>query len=196
MPARPPTPSLLRRAVTAVLPGAFFAQPGLEPSARPPHWAEPLVSDLPNLHRVTPRLYRSAQPDAAGFEAAARLGIGTVINLRQMVRDESLTSHPGLTLLRVPMKARAVAEKDGARLVEALRLLHQAERPVLVHCHHGADRTGVVCALYRMLHQGWTREEAMAELTLGGFGYHPIWANILRYLARVDIEALRQRIET
>lgn len=187
--------ALTRRALMVALPASFFPLPGLGKEARPAHWAAPVASALPNLHRVTPLLYRAAQPDGAGFEAAAALGIRTVINLRQTVRDQSLTANPALTLIRVPMKARHVAEREGAQVVAALQALRQAKGPVLVHCHHGADRTGVICALYRMLYQGWSRDEAISELTLGGFGYHPVWANIPRYLAEVDIARLRDRIE-
>ena len=196
MSATRPVP-FLQRLARAVLPGDFFPRPGLAPDQRPTHWAKPLaVPGLPNLHLVAPGLYRSAQPDRQGFQGAAELGIRRVINLRQTSRDGCRTRNPDLTLTRFPMKARHVAEADGARIVAVLRALRTAEAPVLIHCHHGADRTGVICALYRMVFQGWPREEAIAEMTLGGFGYHPVWANILRYLARVDIEALRERIET
>ena len=192
--------TLSRRALVAALRASFLPTPGLGQEARPPQWAPrvlPEVPGLPNLHRVAPLLYRSAQPDAEGFARAEALGIVRVISFRQTVRDAPLAEGTGLELVRIPMKTRHVAEKSGAKVVAALRAMHEgiARGPVLVHCHHGADRTGLICALYRMLEQGWSRQEATQEMILGGFGYHPIWANIPRYLARVDLADLRERIK-
>ncbi|MBC7739269.1 MAG: protein-tyrosine-phosphatase, partial [Candidatus Saccharibacteria bacterium] len=63
-----------------------------------------------------------------------------------------------------------------------------------VHCHHGADRTGLIVALYRLIAQGWSRDAAIAELIEGGYGFHPIWANIPRYVQSVDLADLKARI--
>ena len=196
-----PRPLFTRRAIVAALPASFLPTKGLGQEARPAHWAPkvlPELPGLPNLYRVAPRLYRGAQPDAEGFAQAAELGIRRVISLRQTVRDEPLAEGTGLDLVRIPMKSRHVAEKNGAKVVAAMRALRQgmAEGPVLVHCHHGADRTGLICALWRMLDEGWSRQQAIDELIEGGYGFHPIWANIPRYLARVDLDALRERISS
>ncbi|MEI6097416.1 MAG: tyrosine-protein phosphatase [Alphaproteobacteria bacterium] len=188
---------LTRRTLLAALSASFVPTPGLSNAHRPTNWAVPLtISGIPNLHRVTQDLYRAAQPDADGFAQLPALGIRTVISLRQTVDDTSLAAATPLTLLRVPMKSRHVAEQGGARIVQALQLLYQslASGPVLVHCHHGADRTGLICALYRMLSQGWTRDAALDELIHGGYGFHPIWANIPRYLQTVDLVVLKDRI--
>ncbi|NBZ87622.1 tyrosine-protein phosphatase [Stagnihabitans tardus] len=191
--------ALTRRALMAAVPASFLPRPGLGQEARPQTWAPrvlPEIPGLPNLHHVAPNLYRAAQPDAQGFAAAEKLGIWRVISLRQTVRDAPLAEGTGLDLVRVPMKSRHVAERDGVKVVAALRALRLGMEagPVLVHCHHGADRTGLICALYRLLHQGWSRQEAIDEMTLGGFGYHPIWANIPRYLWAVDLGELRERV--
>ena len=165
--------------------------------ARPALWAQPVqpaIAGLPNLHRVTDRLYRAAQPDAAGFAALPGLGLTAVLSLRQTVHDAPLAKGSGLVLHRVPMMARDVAAGGAVQVVAALRILLQSPGPVLVHCRHGADRTGLICALWRMLYQDWTRQEALAELVDGGFGFHPVWANIPRYLAGVDVDDLRRRV--
>jgi len=38
-----------------------------------------------------------------------------------------------------------------------------ASGPVFVHCKRGADRTGTVIALYRMVHDGWDSKRALSE---------------------------------
>jgi len=66
--------------------------------------------------------------------------------------------------------------------------------PYLIHCHHGSDRTGLMIAMYRILHQHWTTQQALAEMTLGGYGFHPLWQNIIDYLTHADAAALRARV--
>lgn len=81
-------------------------------------------------------------------------------------------------------------------IIAALRAIRNAEKlgPVLLHCQHGADRTGVVTAMYRIVFQKWSKEKALDELQSGGFGYHAIWANIPRYLRTVDVDKIRHAV--
>ena len=104
----------------------------------------------------------------------------------------------GLIVYQVRMKSRNVGEDESAKVVAAMRFLNQgvALGPTLLHCHHGADRTGALIAVYRMLYQSWTRADALAELIDGGYGFHPIWANIPRYIEEVDLADLKSRIDT
>ena len=189
--------ALTRRTLLAAVPAAFLPTPGLTEPFRPLIWAQPVdLAGVPNLHRITDNLYRAAQPSAAGFHNLAALGIKSVISLRQTVNDTPLAEGTGLTLHRIPMKSRHVAEKSGAKVIAAMKALDTglAHGPTLIHCHHGADRSGLIAALYRSLAQGWTREAALRELITGGYGFHPIWANIPRYLTSVDLTALKTRI--
>ena len=64
--------------------------------------------------------------------------------------------------------------------------------PVFVHCQHGSARTGTMCAIYRVAVGGWTKEEAIWEMTEGGFGFHPEWKNLVRYVRHLDIERIRK----
>ena len=56
---------------------------------RPATWAQPVTgTTVKNLNRVTPQLYRSAQPDAAGMREIEKLGVRTVIDLRDLNDDK------------------------------------------------------------------------------------------------------------
>lgn len=159
-----------------------------EPAARPAAWARPVASEhTKNLYQVDDRLYRSAQPDAAGMDELYAMGIRQVINLRQFHADDDEATGVALTLHRIPMDAGAIHD---AEIIRALRVIRDADAPVLVHCWHGSDRTGTVVALYRMLFQGWSRQAAIDEMVNGGFGYHGIYSNIIRYLNQVNLSEL------
>ena len=59
-----------------------------EPAARPERWAVPMTcAGVPNLHKVSDKLYRSAQPTAEGMTNLVALGIKTVVNLRDNHSD-------------------------------------------------------------------------------------------------------------
>ncbi len=64
--------------------------------------------------------------------------------------------------------------------------------PILVHCQHGADRTGVMSVIYRVAVQGWSKEEAIREMVKGGINYHEIWINIPPWIRKLDIEKIRE----
>ncbi|HOG50393.1 MAG TPA: tyrosine-protein phosphatase [Lentisphaeria bacterium] len=165
--------------------------------SRPAQWARPLSQPgLPNFHQVNDVLYRSAQPSAEGYAAAAKLGIKAVLRLRS-ASDKSEGNQwinaAGLALHDVPMTAWNIGDDD---VIQAMRILRHARRdgPFLVHCLHGADRTGLVCALYRVLFENWNREDAIAELTGGGFGFHPLFANIPHYVRTFDAEKIKAAV--
>ena len=160
---------------------------------RPPTWAEPVTLEgVRNLYRITPLLYRSEQPTALGMKNLQKLGIRTVINLRWFNSDAKEAQGTALRTERVKILTWDV---DDEHVVAVMRMLKDpANGPYLIHCQHGADRTGLMSAMYRVLEQGWTVDDAIAELTGGGFGYHSMWSNILRYVRSADVEKLRTAI--
>ena len=165
-------------------------------AARPANWAQPLaVAGVPNLNRVTPTFYRSAQPLKAGFpQLGPEVGIKTIVSLRAFHSDAKLAKSTGLKLVSVPINTWKINTSD---VVQALAEIRRAEAngPVLLHCLHGADRTGLVTAMYRMIYQDWTKADAEAEMRQGNYGYHPVWGNIPRFIAAADLADIRRRVE-
>jgi len=164
-----------------------------EAPTRSEHWARPIsLAGVPNLYQVSDGIYRSAQPAAEGLRNLPGIGVQRVLSLRQGEGDQSLADGLPLALSHIEMSAWFIRDQD---VIAALRLLQDAQQaPILVHCRHGADRTGVVCAAYRIVCQNWTIEEAIAEMVDGGFGYHKIFNNIRNYLKKLQVEKIRQEL--
>lgn len=178
----------------------------LTPSAagtRPEVWATPVAAGpgLPNLYRVNQSLYRSAQPTAAGFLSLASQAslshadppIKTIVSLRAFSDDTPLVpAASGLRLERIRFKTWHPEDED---VVKFLRIATTpALQPVLVHCQHGSDRTGAMVAIYRVAFEGWTKAQATDEMISGGFGFHPLWQNLLRYIDKLDVESIKEQV--
>ncbi len=183
--------NLNRRAILAT---GLLAFPHVA-QARDANWAKPVAMDgLPNLNQVAPNLYRSAQPTAAGFVAAqSNLKVLTVINLRESQTDAALLKGVQIEEQSVPMNAMSIKDVD---VIAALKLIKagEAKGAVLVHCKHGADRTGVVMAMYRILYQDWTKQQAIDEMEHGGFNFHAVFFNIPIFVKNADIAAYKQAL--
>ncbi|MEM7395948.1 MAG: dual specificity protein phosphatase family protein [Verrucomicrobiota bacterium] len=160
----------------------------------PIQWAEEVLGKpgLNNFHKVSDTLYRGAQPEPRGFAELKKMGIKTVINLRTLHSDRELCEAADLDYVHIRTQAW---EGEDDEVVDFLKVaLDPEKQPVFVHCQHGADRTGTMCALYRIVEQGWTREEAIKEMTTGGFGFHRIWVNLPRYIKKVDLASIQQEV--
>jgi protein tyrosine phosphatase (PTP) superfamily phosphohydrolase (DUF442 family) len=159
---------------------------------RPPNWAQAVKMDgVPNLFKVSDYLYRSAQPSAIGMQNLKEAGIETVVNLRSFHSDRDEIGDTGLGYEHIYMKAWHPEEKE---IVRFLQIVTNPKRtPVIVHCQHGADRTGIMCAAYRVVVQGWSKEEALKEMTEGGYGFHPIFQNLSTWFDELDVDRIRER---
>lgn len=117
--------------------------------------------------------YRCTQLGGEEMEVLARrYGIKTLLALRGTNADDNAWYEP----------ERQAAERAGARLVVAklatsrppwrseLRTLFEEldrlEYPVLVHCKHGSDRTGLVSAIWLHDYRGVPLAEARGQLAL------------------------------
>jgi protein tyrosine phosphatase (PTP) superfamily phosphohydrolase (DUF442 family) len=162
------------------------------PTNRPLRWAQPMqMKGVPNLHKVSDTLYRSAQPSKEGIKNLKAAGIETVINLRSSHSDRDEIGETGLAYEHIYMKAWHPEEEDAVRFLQIVT--NPIHAPFLVHCQHGADRTGTMCALYRVTVQGWSKEEAIEEMIQGGFGFHGVWDNLIQWISTLDVERIKKK---
>jgi tyrosine-protein phosphatase SIW14 len=195
--------SALGGGCAAATPVAPDSRPESQLVPRPASWATPVAPSpgLPNLHRVNATLYRSAQPTRAGFallETHVSLANGdppirTIVSLRTSQDDASLVAASStLRLEEISFKTWHPEDED---VVRFLRIVTTPDlQPVLVHCRHGSDRTGTMVAIYRIVVEGWSKAEAIGEMTNGGYGFHPLWQNLVRYIEALDIDAIRAQV--
>lgn len=148
-------------------------------------------SKLTNLYQIDSGVYRSEQPSDADFKALEKYGIREVLNLRNRHSDDDEAAGTKIKLYRLKMKAHSVSEDQ---LINALRIIKNRKGPIVFHCHHGSDRTGAVCAMYRIVFQGVSKQKAIQEMTEGGFGFHRIYKNIIRTIEKADIERIKREV--
>lgn len=154
------------------------------PSAEAAALEEDAGVAIRNFRKVDDGLYRGAQPNARGYRALAELGVKTIVNLRRFHRTDRRDVPEGIDVVDLPM--RALVDSDPPSDDEVRRffdvVLDPARRPVFVHCAHGKDRTGTMCALYRIEVDGWTPEAAFAEMK--ELGFHRLYADLRRFVNR------------
>lgn len=159
---------------------------------RPAKWAKKLdVAGVENFHKVCDVLYRGAQPSAEGMKNLEKTGIKTVVNLRSLHSDRDEMKGTKMGYEHITMKVWHPEEKEIVRFLKIVT--SKNNQPVFVHCQYGADRTGTMCALYRIAVQGWTKDDAIEEMTKGGFGYHGVWKNLVDYVEKRDIEKIKRK---
>lgn len=155
---------------------------------RPAIWASSVDEDF-RFYALSSTLYRSALPQASDVAELKERGINTVINFYQE-SDEAWLAGSTMHRIHIPLRADRVTDTD---VIAVLRAIREGERHggVLVHCKHGQNPTGLITAMYRIVYDDWTREEAMAEMLEGGFGVAERMDDAVGYMNRVDVEAVK-----
>ncbi|MGP0074833.1 MAG: fused DSP-PTPase phosphatase/NAD kinase-like protein [Bryobacteraceae bacterium] len=122
----------------------------------------PDVAGVSNFHQVDEHVYRGAQPHGEGFAGLAKLGIRTVIDLRGESSEQTAVESAGMHYVRLPWSGFKPPADSQIAIVLSL-LNDNTAWPVFVHCKRGADRTGTAIACYRITHDHWTNQQALAE---------------------------------
>jgi len=141
-----------------------------------------LIDEAKNFYRVDELLFRSAQLDGSYAAKLRELGIKSIVNLRHFSRGGDRRAFGDqFWLANKPLQSWEIKP---AQIADVLRTIRerQKEGAVLVHCYHGADRTGLVVAMYRVIYQGWSLDAARSEMIEGGYGFHSMWQDIAGFL--------------
>ena len=132
-----------------------------------------------NFHKVTGTLWRSAQPTPGQLKRLAREGLKTVVSLRGGRRHGSwpleveACAANGLVLAEYIVTSRGAPEKETILAMD--EFFGSLQTPVLIHCKSGADRAGFVAALFLIMREGKSADEALQQLSMryGHFHFAP-----------------------
>jgi tyrosine-protein phosphatase SIW14 len=155
-------------------------------------WAKKLDSTgLHNLYKLNDSIYRSEQPDSASFANLKKIGIKSILNITTQQNDTAVSGNQNFNYYFVQMNAESFSNSD---IIQALAVIRDAPKPILIHCRHGSDRTGVVMAMYRIIYENRSKQEALDELRNGGYGFNTIFVNIPKYIKKANITKLRAKL--
>lgn len=122
-----------------------------------------------NRHEFSPDMWRSNQPAPQDIRKAKNLGIKTIVNLRGARDDggwrleKEACDRYGIILRDFTIRSRDIPSKD--TINAAYELFKSAEKPILYHCKSGADRAGIMAALYLLLMKNASSYDALAMLS-------------------------------
>ncbi|MDR3416502.1 MAG: tyrosine-protein phosphatase [Nevskia sp.] len=167
--------------MTAPLPSPKF--PPLTPWRRLLAWLNMLFVDhsifrffFNTRQRIAPGCYRSSHPMPYQLRAAARAGVRSVLSLRgdevhigSNVLEIETCRELGLVLAHQPIGSRDPPERH--QVVRIKQLFDELPRPLLLHCKSGADRAGLVSAMYLLVEEKQPIEVAMRQLSFWRHGH-------------------------
>jgi len=141
-------------------------------SASPAAQTPPRIT-IDNFGRVNEAYYRGAQPRGRDYADLAGLGIRMIIDLTgtdDASRTEaSEAAAAGVKFVRIPLTMHERPSETA--VTQFLGLVNdRTNQPVYVHCQGGKHRTGVMTAVYRITHDGWSADRAYEEMQQYKFG--------------------------
>ena len=129
-----------------------------------------LRESFQNLHQISPEMWRSNQPNPRQVaEHAAKRGIRTIINLRgestkgYYLLEKEAAEQAGVTLIDFQVFSRDTPKVETIEKAQAL--FEDIEYPALMHCKSGADRAGLMSALYMIFRRGMPVAKAAEQLS-------------------------------
>ncbi|MGD8837474.1 MAG: tyrosine-protein phosphatase [Desulfobacteraceae bacterium] len=173
-----------------LMPSLIYAE---QPRLRPEAWGQPIIgTQLKNIYLVDKGIYRSEQPGRGDLEAIRSLGIKEVLNLREFHSDDDDIADKRLVLHRVKMRTGNITEQQ---IIESLRIIKNRRGPILIHCWHGSDRTGVIIAAYRVIFNHWSKSDALDEMVNGGYGYHAkFFSELTGLVENMNVEKIKKAL--
>lgn len=123
-----------------------------------------------NQEQIAPGVWRSNQPSRARLRRLRRLGIRTILNLRGADRfsfylfEKEMCAELGIELIDLKIYARSLVPRE--RFMELFGIFDRIEKPFVLHCKSGADRAGLVSALWLLDQEGAGIDRARRMLSL------------------------------
>lgn len=139
-----------------------------------------------NFHQVDAVVVRGAEPTKSNISWLQDLGVQTIVKLDDENQEEVSW---GIPVEYLPIN-RFGLNLSYEMVTNILDRIESAKSKglVYVHCQKGADRTGLIIALYR-IKNGWSIDAARAEMNAPQFGHSSlqVWIDLKfeEYAARL-----------
>ncbi len=173
--------------------GGCMKHPSLDDEQRPKNWGT-LISNTHNFYQISNDVFRSDQPSNELIPSLKQYNIDTVINLRARNEDAKVLKDQPFNLVHIPIYTWAINREDLLQAMRAIQTTKQNNQKVLIHCYHGSDRTGATIAMYRIIFEHWSIDDAVKEMKQGGYGFHVIWKNIDHLLSPENVKWIQQQL--
>lgn len=138
---------------------------------------------LPLFYRLNKDYARGSEPAHGGVSALSRLGVKTIIDLRSAYdHTDKIAVSAGVAGLRyhwLPMSVWNPPADEEVKKFLAL-VTNEAEGPFYVFCADGIHRTGEMSAIYRIVHDNWSVEQALKEMD--ELGFNPFYSSLRNYV--------------
>jgi protein tyrosine/serine phosphatase len=135
-----------------------------------------LDMELVNFGHIEKDIYRSGYIDKVNFPAICEKGVKSIICLKTDVFSATAERHlcyPDISFRHIPLQLTSVNLGEKEKLYFAVNFLVDLPRPILIHDETGANRVGLVCALFRKTKQKWGENKIRYELN--SYGFNPIF---------------------
>lgn len=163
-------------------------------------FADDKDSPITNFHTVIEgQLYRGARVTQKNeYEYLAKIGIKTIINLQggdtaisaieggeksnDIWTEQMILNNFSIEQISKPLNSfEGVTDAEKKSIEDVLNIFSDpAKQPVYVHCAHGADRTGLVIALYMVTHEHMSPKEAIRQMRKNGHNFfHFLFTNAM-----------------
>jgi len=166
-----------------------------------PAFSASSVPGINNFDQVNEQVYRGAQPSDEGFRYLAKIGVKTVLDLREAdsraAAERRAVVASGMQYVNIPMTG--LTAPTAAEITTILALMEDGGNgPVFVHCMRGADRTGAVIAAYRIDHDQWDGARALKEAMSHGMSFFqlPRQRFIRTFQERIEAKVLAKPSES
>lgn len=122
-----------------------------------------VAKGVPNFGKLNSSIWRSGQPTKEGYQTLAGSGLKTVVNLREEFPQDKELLPPGVKYVYIPIKDEHEPTEEQAK--QFLEVASNPDNwPLLVHCHGGEGRAGVMSALVRLSLDRWDYDKSMKEV--------------------------------
>jgi tyrosine-protein phosphatase SIW14 len=148
------------------------------------------LDGVENFARIDGVLYRGAQPEDYAYNELRNVGIAVVVDFRhsedEIASEKRAVEANGMRFVSLPWTSRRGPIHD--QVLAFLNLMRENPgKKIFVHCARGADRTGLMVALYRITFDHWSVDEALEEMK--SFHHHTLLlSNLDRYVREYPSE--------